>query len=538
MMLRGLADLFGRKKTDSLENNDAQTAQEIQDKPAEHCRKDSAKTDWTAWLAEELGISGEEAQEKLDYVERDFGIKASVYCMERYFEMSEASMATKFRRRQVLEKMRREKFAEIKKQSGKGRKQIREELIKIRHKDPGFKVDPDWSYNNGAYMFDPDSEEMEELMALCRRKEELSEEIKDVFRKIDRGEAGYESIEGPLEEFRQLTEKTLSGLKKSRIYDDFENLLSGMDERTAAETVMDIELTYQLLGFSHDEYRVYHFRDKTLSEKREYVSSELRAKVIAALNTQEGSDLLNDKYGAYCRLSSLYGREAVLLDSENGPAAFREFCGRHSSFVRKNNYDSLGRGIARVDVQPGSDSDSLYEEITADCKRVLLEELISPCPEIKRLNPDSVNTVRVITFLDGGEPVIQDAFMKIGRKGSFIDNGGAGGIFVHVDPVTGAFDTGGVDETGAEYESHPDHGYAFRGIELPDWSEALKTAKAAALMVPEARYIGWDLTRTDSGKWIVVEGNAKTQFFAQQMTRGRGVRKDFLDSVHFDADTI
>jgi hypothetical protein len=53
-------------------------------------------------------------------------------------------------------------------------------------------------------------------------------------------------------------------------------------------------------------------------------------------------------------------------------------------------------------------------------------------------------------------------------------------------------------------------------------------------MVSEARYIGWDLTRTEEGKWIIVEGNAKTQFFAQQMTRGRGIRREFLESVHYD----
>lgn len=541
-MLKELANLF-RKKTGAPDVKapekkepviDAAETQKAEELP-ERTETKKPKTDWAAFLAGELGITKEEAQKKLDYVKRDFGIEAAAYCRNRYFEMSEAAMATGYRRHNVLETIRRQKFKEIRELTGKRRRQIRAELIAVRQKDPGFRVDPDWSYNTGAYMFDPDSAEMDELIALCRRKEALKAELHECFRRIDRGEADYASISEQLDEYRGFIEKTLSGLKRNRISERFKDQLAAMDEKAAAEMVTDIELAYELLGFSQDEYMAYHFQDRSLAEKREYVSSELRAKVIASLNTQEGSDLLNDKYAAYCRLAGLYGREAVLLDSENGYETFREFCSRHSSFVRKHNYDSLGRGILKIELQPDVALENVYKEVISDGNRVLLEELIRPCSEIKALNSDSVNTVRIITFLDGGEPAIQDSFMKIGRKGSFVDNGGAGGIFVHVDPETGVFDSDGVDEQSTRYEEHPDHGYVFRGIELPDWSGALETAKAAARMVPEARYIGWDLTRTETGKWIIVEGNAKTQFFAQQMTRGRGVKREFLDSVHADA---
>ena len=520
-MLRGLASLFKKKK------------KEPEVKPEE---KASGKTDWAGFLADELGITREEAQKRLDYIKRDFGISPASYCRNRFFEISESAMAMKYRRQQVLLKIRKQKYEEIKELTGKDRKQVRAEVRKIKAKEPGFRVDPDWYYNNGAYLLDPDSKEMEDLLALCRRKEDLKKTIGEKLEEIDSGRSGYGSIEDQLNEYSELTKQTLSDLKRKRLEERFGRVLTGMDPEKADRVITDIETTYQLLGFSQEEYLSYHFWDRPFSEKREYVSSEQRAKIIDSLNTQEGSDLLNDKYGAYCRLKSLYGREAVLLDSDNGPETLKEFCSRHSSFVKKHNYDSLGRGVARVDLKPEEDPDDLYAEVTADGGRVLLEELIEPAPEIRRLNPDSVNTVRIITFLDGEEPLIQDAFMKIGRKGSFIDNGGAGGIFVHVDPVTGVFDSNGIDEQCTEYECHPDHGYCFKGIQLPDWNEAVNTAKAAALMVPEARYVGWDLTCNESGKWIIVEGNAKTQFFAQQMTRGRGIKREFFDSIHYDID--
>lgn len=516
-MLKGLADLFRKKKEPEVIPK----------------KKERPKTDWAAFLAGELGINKEDAQKQLDYIKRDFGIGSAVYCKNRFFEISESEMAMKYRRQQVLLKIRKQKYEEIKELTGKSKKEILAEIKKIREKDPGFRVDPDWYYNNGAYLLDPDSEEMNRLIAVCCRRNDLRKELSEKLREIDRGEADYGSISSELDEYYGLIKETLSDLKSKRIEEKFAHVLSGMEPEKAGNVITDIEATYQLLGFSQEEYLSYHFWDRTFSEKREYVSSEQRAKVIDSLNTQAGKDLLNDKYSAYCRLKELYRREAVLLDSDNGPETLKEFCGRHSSFVKKHNYDSLGRGVARVDVQPGEDISDLYAEVTADGGRILLEELIKPAPEIRMLNPDSVNTVRIITFLDGDEPEIQNAFMKIGRKGSFIDNGGAGGIFVHVDAATGSFDSNGIDEQCVEYECHPDHGYRFKGVQLPDWDGAIKTAKAAARMVPEARYVGWDLTCTDAGEWIIVEGNAKTQFFAQQMTLGKGIKDEFFSSVHY-----
>ena len=139
-----------------------------------------------------------------------------------------------------------------------------------------------------------------------------------------------------------------------------------------------------------------------------------------------------------------------------------------------------------------------------------------------------------MTFLDQNGPVVLDSFIRAGRRGSFVDNGGRGGIFVHVDPANSITDSHGIDERGFTYESHPDHAYRFCGIQLPIWDEALETAKKAALAIPGARYVGWDLACTEENRWIIVEGNAMTMYIGQQATLGIGKRKAFLESIHYD----
>ena len=124
------------------------------------------------------------------------------------------------------------------------------------------------------------------------------------------------------------------------------------------------------------------------------------------------------------------------------------------------------------------------------------EELIDAHESLRKLNPDSVNTVRICTYNDNGRYVVHNSFAKIGRAGSFVDNGGAGGILVNIDKESGVMDSDGIDENCSHYTSHPDTGVTFRGFEYPEWNKALETALKAAAKLPDVKYIGWDLTYT------------------------------------------
>lgn len=74
------------------------------------------------------------------------------------------------------------------------------------------------------------------------------------------------------------------------------------------------------------------------------------------------------------------------------------------------------------------------------------------------LNESSCNTVRYLSFLNKSGFFAITPFLRTGRKGSVVDNAGAGGIFANVDVKTGVVYTNGIDELGNEYECHPDSG--------------------------------------------------------------------------------
>lgn len=63
-----------------------------------------------------------------------------------------------------------------------------------------------------------------------------------------------------------------------------------------------------------------------------------------------------------------------------------------------------------------------------------------------------------------------------------------------------------VDDLANVYEKHPLTGEDLSNIKLPYIKEAFDMVKEAALVVPQIRYVGWDVTLTENGP-VIVEGN-------------------------------
>lgn len=190
-----------------------------------------------------------------------------------------------------------------------------------------------------------------------------------------------------------------------------------------------------------------------------------------------------------------------------------ECCGRGVTLIRKGCVDA---GALLSAVPEGG---------------ALIEERIPQSAETAAFHPESLNTVRVPCVMCRDGVHVITPFFRMGRGTSVVDNAGAGGIFANVDAATGVLSTDGFDEDGGRYPLHPDTGIAIKGSCLPDWEGALDLVERLMRLVPECRYVGWDLAYTDDG-WDVVEGNAQGQF-VMQFADKVGLRKRFEDLIEF-----
>ena len=290
-------------------------------------------------------------------------------------------------------------------------------------------------------------------------------------------------------------------------------------------------------GFAADEYLFFGLEDKSPAERRTYVSHLERISNAFCMNDFSQMQVFNDKWKTYCLLKPFYRRDAVMLSKPWHFSRFREFVKAHPVFVKKQVNLSWGQSVALVDSNGcGRSGRELFDQLIASGK-VILEEPIVQSPAMAAFNPDSVNTIRCVTLnTRRGIEIFPHSFMKNGRKGSFVDNGGAGGVLVGIDDCTGIVDTDGMDELGCIYSAHPDTGVVYKGYQLPDWDQMIATCKEMARYAPKMKYCSWDMAHTKDG-WVVVEGNMAGQMVGQQMTINRGVKAD-LEAAMSEMDLM
>ena len=137
---------------------------------------------------------------------------------------------------------------------------------------------------------------------------------------------------------------------------------------------------------------------------------------------------------------------------------------------------------------------------------VVLEHQLIQHPDMARLHPGSVNTMRILTDNVKGNVTSAYIIVKMGTGDSVCDNSGQGGILARVDVDTGRITTPATDDYFNLYDKHPDTGIPLVGYQLPMVPEAIALAKEAAQVFPGMGHVGWDMAITPDGP-AIIEGN-------------------------------
>ena len=293
------------------------------------------------------------------------------------------------------------------------------------------------------------------------------------------------------------------------------------------------DLWYSFIRYDcpFDEYFMFRFPQLSHQGRRAFVTDYEATRMFRRAVPDDVRDLFWNKWHTYQIFKDFYHRDAMLIDGDTTVEELAAFVQKHPKFIIKPCEDSFGRGVSVCDT--ATDGRTL-EQILADLrdKNVMLEELIVQCGAMAKLHPASVNTVRCATFLKkDGQVDILFTFLRVGQKGSVVDNAGAGGFVASVDARTGIVQTPGITEGLHAQLIHPDTGEQIIGLRIPQWEDMIAFAKKLAQVYPQQFYGSWDLALTDRG-WVMVEGNHAGQFVCPQFTTGRGIRP--LASQYFD----
>lgn len=315
----------------------------------------------------------------------------------------------------------------------------------------------------------------------------------------------------------------LRGMAESIIKEHYAHLRAD-EQKNVFE---DMAFCFFAYGFWPDEFFFYHLEDKSAQERKSYVSDMDRNICFMQMNDICEGEIFMNKSKTYQFYQKYYQRDAMTISKYSDYSDFRRFVQKHPVFVKKRVDLSKGDGIEVVDTgNIGMELRDYFDELRKS-NIYQLEEKISQSKTMSALNESSVNTIRCNAFVTRHGVVVPFTFLKAGRRGAFVDNGGKGGILVGIDEKTGILNTDGRDEFGNEFAIHPDSGIKFKGYQMPDWEGCLNLCKEITPMVKGVKAIGWDLAHTDGG-WVIVEGNLFSQFIGPQITRKRGMKKEWL----------
>jgi len=134
----------------------------------------------------------------------------------------------------------------------------------------------------------------------------------------------------------------------------------------------------------------------------------------------------------------------------------------------------------------------------------IVEHYLPQHPVLSAIHPNSVNTLRIWLYQARGECRIAGAFLRVGRKGSMVDNTSSGGIYCPVDLQTGTLTYAANAKDPLEtMDNHPDTGGRITGVQLPYWNECQEVAKRALQAFPHVNVAGVDVAIGTEGPAMI-----------------------------------
>ena len=276
-------------------------------------------------------------------------------------------------------------------------------------------------------------------------------------------------------------------------------------ESTKAKLLATIERT----GCTPTEFFLYRFYELTEEEQDTYYI----AKYQKLFQKKYGVDkdfvaLLYDKERTNNHFAEYVRRPWCV----NTKVTFEQFCETFKDTERvmyKPIAGHRGYGVEAIYLTP-ENMKEVYDRL-ATYPEGVVEAFIKQHPEMCKLSPTSVNSLRFVTFSSNSKPVTADGKMmdiaysivRFGREGAIVDNLHSGGMVANVDLETGCLSTDGADRNGDMWTTHPDTGVTIKGFKVPYFEEAREMVKEAIATRKVEGYIGWDIAISENGPMLL-----------------------------------
>ena len=292
--------------------------------------------------------------------------------------------------------------------------------------------------------------------------------------------------------------------------------------------LMDMARCAAKYNAGYVDYKIAEMYRLNDAQRRTVITRGISNDIVRRMNDKAYWHFFDDKTEFNQTFAQWVRRDWVKCDESLSQAELDKFLSDKEEFIFKPLEGSSGQGIVKYQ-KADWENQPLFLQQLQEQGPAILEEVVKQHGEMARLCPTSVNTVRIATLLGDKQEGIVYAFLRIGN-GRVMDNVDCGGMAARVDLETGKLLTVGADKQGNTFERHPMTGTPIVGFEVPYFEEAKKMCLEAMRVVPQVRFVAWDVAITPEGPRFI-EGNSFPSHavpqFAAHYPDGIGILPEF-----------
>ena len=273
------------------------------------------------------------------------------------------------------------------------------------------------------------------------------------------------------------------------------------------------------------------------AQRKTVITRGISNDIVRRMNDKEYWRFFDDKTLFNQTFSKWVKRAWMRVDAATTDSALKDFCAGKGALFAKPLEGSSGVGVERLEPEELKDAKALLKRLRdkGDC---ILEEALSQHADMAAIYPGSVNTIRIATLIGDKDAGIVYAFMRIGN-GRVMDNVDCGGMAARVDLSSGIINTVAADKKGQEFSRHPLTDTPITGFQVPFFEEARQACLEAMRLVPQLRFVAWDVAITPQGPEFI-EGNSFPSHavpqFAAHYPDGIGILPAFERFINLGKD--
>ena len=183
-----------------------------------------------------------------------------------------------------------------------------------------------------------------------------------------------------------------------------------------------------------------------------------------------------------------------------------------SVFIKPTIDTGGGKNVSSLNFKDnaGNTAETAFGQLLDEYgKNYIIQQKVEQHEIMAGLNPTSLNTFRVMSYLNSKEVAILSVIVRMGREGSITDNSTTGGISCGVKS-DGSLNAIGYQLSGEKFHS-TSTGLKFDQIHLPFLPKIEIAVKKLHYEVPYFKVISWDLAVDSKGEVVLIEINIKGQ---------------------------